>query len=53
MGYASHKKKIPLGRGSKTRGVGITYTDPTQPHAKELTAEEVAIKEQQRAAQES
>jgi hypothetical protein len=34
MGNAFHKKQIPLGRGGRTRGTGIRYTDaplPAQP----------------------
>jgi hypothetical protein len=53
MGRAFHKKHIPLGRGTKTSGVGISYVDPAQPQPKELTAAEVAIREQEKAAQEA
>jgi hypothetical protein len=45
MGNAFHKKKIPLGRGSKTRGVGIGYVETSRPQGGELTAEEIAERE--------
>lgn len=53
MGQAFHKKKMALGRGTKTTGVGISYVEPTQPQARELTAEEVAVREQEKAAVEA
>lgn len=49
MGTAFHRKQIPLSRGSKTRGTGIRYTDITATSVRELTADELAAREEQKA----
>jgi hypothetical protein len=46
MGNAFHKKKMPLGRGTKTHGIGISYIEPAPPTRKP-TAEEVAARKQE------
>jgi hypothetical protein len=50
MGNAFHRKQIPLGRGSKTRGTGIHYVDITPTSVREFAADELAAREQQKAA---
>lgn len=48
MGQAYHRKRIPLGRGTKTRGVGIRYTLVMPPAPRELTAEDIVAREVER-----
>jgi hypothetical protein len=50
MGNAFHRKQIPLSRGSKTHGTGIRYADTTPTSVRKLTADELAVREQQKAA---
>jgi hypothetical protein len=50
MGNAFHKKRLPLGRGLKTHGTGFRYSNAAQPSVKDLTAGELAAREQQKAA---
>jgi hypothetical protein len=45
MGQAYHRKRIAVGRGTKTRGVGIRYTLVMPPAPRELTAEDIAARE--------
>jgi hypothetical protein len=52
MGRALHRKSIPLGRGTKTRGTGIKYVDMSPPTVA-LTAEQVAAREQEKAFRQS
>jgi hypothetical protein len=50
MGNAFHRKQIPISRGSKTRGTGIRYVNTTPTSVRTLTADELAVREQQKAA---
>lgn len=45
MGRAFHRKRISLGRYSKTRGVGIGYMQTMAPAPRELTAGDIAARE--------
>lgn len=50
MGRAYHRKKIALGRGSKTRGTGVSYHLAVPPRSPELTPAEQAERAQTRTA---
>lgn len=53
MGQSFHRKQIPLGRGSKTHGIGFKYVEPHAPTARDLKPTELAEREKTKAAVEA
>lgn len=52
MGKSHHRKQIPLGRGSRTRGVGVSYHDVVPARSPELTPAELEARQQAKASAE-
>jgi hypothetical protein len=48
MGQAFHRKQIPVGSAPRTRGTGIKYVNVVSPAPRELTAEDIAARDEER-----